>query len=204
MLIGDRSGFDDATYQTFIDSGLVHIVAVSGGNLVMIMVFLGLILIRVPLRIRTVIMAGAIISYALIVGMDSSIFRAVIMALLTMGALLSGRIANIRRLMAIAALLMLWRNPYFLRQDIGFIFSFAALIGIILIRPRIAKSTTQTRRLVWRQRLPHLVWADYILPTLGASLAVMPFLLLFTDSRNILSLLANLLVLPIVPLVMIG
>lgn len=149
-------------------------------------------------------MAGAVIAYALVVGMDSSIFRAVIMALLTMGALLVGRIAHIRRLMAIAALLMLWRNPYFLRQDIGFIFSFAALIGIVLIRPWIAKSSGKTRHLVRRQRIPHLVWAGYVLPTVGASLAVMPFLLLFTESRNILSLLANILVLPLVPLVMIG
>ncbi len=204
MLIGDRSGFNDEAYQNFITSGLVHIVAVSGGNLMMITVFLGLVLFRLPLRIRTVVLGIAIIGYAFVVGMDSSIFRAVIMAVLMMTALLAGRQTNIWRLMGIASLLMLRRNPYFLLHDIGFLFSFVALIGIVLIRPRIIQNHTQTRNFALRHRIPHLVRRDYILPTSAATIAIMPFLLLFTGSRNPLSLLANLLVLPIVPLVMIG
>ena len=40
MLIGDRSQIPASEYQSFIDSGLVHLVAVSGGNILMIVVFL--------------------------------------------------------------------------------------------------------------------------------------------------------------------
>ncbi|MBU0627382.1 ComEC/Rec2 family competence protein [Patescibacteria group bacterium] len=40
MLIGDRSEIPPDDYQTFVDSGLVHLIAVSGGNIIMIVVFL--------------------------------------------------------------------------------------------------------------------------------------------------------------------
>jgi competence protein ComEC len=202
MIIGDRSQFQDDTYDGFISSGLVHLIAVSGGNLVMIIVFLSAILFRVPLYIRTVIIMGAIISYALIVGADSSIIRAVIMALLIMTALLAGRTTDIRRLMMIASLLMLRRNPYYLRHDIGFVFSYMALIGIILT----TQWSARRARLhpMTAHRLIHRPVSHYIIPTIGASLGVMPALLFFTGSFSILSLLGNIIVLPVVPLVMIG
>lgn len=52
MMIGDRSGLEDQEYQDFITSGMVHIIAVSGGNLVMIIIFLGGVLFWLPFYLR--------------------------------------------------------------------------------------------------------------------------------------------------------
>lgn len=44
MIIGDKSQIPESEYQYFIDSGLVHLIAVSGGNILMIVVFLQFVL----------------------------------------------------------------------------------------------------------------------------------------------------------------
>ncbi len=66
MLIGDRYQIPQEEYKTFQSSGLVHIIAVSGGNIMIIVIFLGFILFWVPFYLRKFIIAGMIILYALI------------------------------------------------------------------------------------------------------------------------------------------
>jgi len=43
--------------------------------------------------------------------------------------------------MAYALILMLYRNPYLLIADIGFVFSFAALAGIVVVSPWIKRKS---------------------------------------------------------------
>ena len=52
MTIGDRSLINPERYDQFIDSGLVHLIAVSGGNIAIIVLFVGLLLFWVPFYIR--------------------------------------------------------------------------------------------------------------------------------------------------------
>lgn len=132
MTIGDRSMIDAERYQQFMDSGLVHLIAVSGGNIAIVVLFAGLLLFRVPFYIRQVILMACIVFYALIVGDDSSILRATVMGLLTILALFPGRQISIWRSMAYAWIGMLCRNPYYLVYDLGFLLSFAALAGIVM------------------------------------------------------------------------
>ncbi len=151
MLIGDRYQIPQESYKTFQSSGLVHIIAVSGGNIMIIVIFLGFILFWVPFYLRKFIIAGMIILYALICGMDSSIVRATIMGLLGILAIFAGREISIYRAMKLAFLLMLLYNPYFLVYDIGFMLSFSAIIGILIFDRRFPleyeKATTRIQRL---------------------------------------------------------
>lgn len=105
-------------YQEFIDSGLVHIVAVSGGNIVMVVAAAMLILWWLPRYARTYAMMVIIILYAVLVGPDSSIIRASIMGLIAYMALIQGRPVPVWRSLCYAAMLMLAWNPYFLLVDI--------------------------------------------------------------------------------------
>jgi len=131
MLIGDRSQIPESEYQSFIDSGLVHLVAVSGGNILMIVVFLQCVLFFLPFYVRLGVILLTIVGYGFICGLDSSVFRAVLMGGMSMVALFRGREVDIWRLMSISALLMLIINPYFLVYDTGFLLSYSALIGIV-------------------------------------------------------------------------
>ena len=118
MLIGDRSLFHKTDYQSFLDSGLVHLVAVSGGNIAIMVALASLLLFWVPFTLRTVVLMIVVVGYAYLVGSDSSVIRATIMALLTLAALLPGRQISIWRLLAYAWLGMLMWNPYYLFYDL--------------------------------------------------------------------------------------
>lgn len=131
MLIGDRSLFLKEDYQTFIDGGLVHLVAVSGGNIALIVALFGALLFFVPFRIRVCIVIAIVIVYAYLVGVDSSVLRATVMATLTLLALLPGRPLSIWRMLAYARIALLLFNPYYLFYDLGFLLSFGAVVGIL-------------------------------------------------------------------------
>lgn len=133
MLIGDKSQLETGAYQNFVNSGIVHIIAVSGGNLVMIVVFLSAVLFWVPFYIRNGLIILGVIAFALLCGGDSSVLRALIMAVLSLLAVFRGREIKIWRLLKYAFVLMLCYNPFFLIYDLGFLLSFGAVIGIVLI-----------------------------------------------------------------------
>lgn len=210
MFVWDKSGFSETQYQTLIQSGLVHLVAVSGGNIVMLVTFLTFILFFVPFYPRLVILLLAVLGYGILCGMDSSVLRAVIMWTLSLVALLLGRPNLIRRALAISFIAMILYNPYFLIYDVWFSLSFWAVLGIVLFeestraqispedehKPKLSKSR-------FHKALDYL-WKSYIKPSVWATLWVLPVLLFYMDSINLASIVWNLLVLPVVPLVMFG
>ena len=87
MLIGDKSSFSKDLYQTTIDAGTVHLVAVSGGNIALLVAFLSFLLFWIPFYVRLRIIGISIIGYGVLCGMDSSVVRAVIMGILSLAAL---------------------------------------------------------------------------------------------------------------------
>ena len=97
----------------------------------MIVVFLQCILLFIPFYPRLGLILLTIIAYSLMCGLDSSVFRAMLMGGMSMVALFRGREINIWRLLSISALVMLIINPYFLAYDTGFLLSYGALIGIV-------------------------------------------------------------------------
>jgi competence protein ComEC len=87
MLIGDRSHIPNQEYQSFVSSGLVHIIAVSGGNILMIVVFLSAVLFFLPFYLRIAIILLTVLVYSAICGIDSSVIRATLMGGLSLLAL---------------------------------------------------------------------------------------------------------------------
>ena len=228
MLVWDKSQIPPDEYDWFIDSWLVHIIAVSWWNIIMIVVFLGAVLFFLPFYVRNAVILATIILYAMICGMDSSVFRATIMWWLWMLALFRWREVNIRRAMSIAFITMLIINPYFLAYDVWFLLSFSAIIGIVYFGKWIdglsLQRTKQPNRLnkktdchtitppqSWRGRLFCSQWQklftkvskEYITPTIWATLWVLPIMLFFMWKTNLTWILANFIVVPIVAIVMI-
>ncbi len=203
MLIGDKSVFSKEDYQLFIDSWLVHLVAVSGGNIVMIVTFLMFILFFVPFYPRLVIILFVVIGYGIICGMDSSVLRAVIMGAMSLIALLWWRRTSTRRLLGIAYISMLCYNPYFLVYDVGFLLSFGAVIGIMLSDLSKEKETS-TKPSSFIAKIGQKIRKEYLKPTLGATLWISPLMIFFMGKINLIWILGNLFVLPLVPIIMIG
>ncbi len=228
MLIGERSLFHNDEYQSFIDSWLVHLVAVSGGNIAIVVALASLLLFRVPFYARIVLLIVVVLWYSYLVGTDSSVVRATIMAVLTLVVLFPGRQISIWRLLSYAWCLMLLWNPYYIFYDLWFLLSFGALVGIIWadkvvfqkLKGKISwqiddyglprRSSSQWHIKVWEiNKFSSSWWKEQvwkairivILPSIGAMIGVLPILIRNTGQINILSPLFNMIVVPFVPFI---
>ena len=214
MTIGDTSMMSKERQQQFINSSLIHIVAVSGGNIAIVLMILWLLLRRMPFYLRQAILIGGVVMYAVFVGDDSSIIRATTMAVLTLLAISSGRLVSIWRLLAYARTGMLLRNPYILMHDLGFVLSFCAVAGIlwaedtmkIMKKEKTATVHTNTKKRI-ADRL-HRVWSiilvTSIVPSIGAAIGVTPILLWSTGTINLVGVVANIVIAAMIPPLTIG
>jgi predicted membrane metal-binding protein len=105
--------------------------------------------------------------------------------------------------------LMLLYNPYFLPYDLGFLLSFWAFIGIVIFNEILDKFRIKYEKFYDKLRKNFVGRAlyksfrEYILPTIWATVWVLPILLLFVGKINLLWMLANFLVVFLVPVVSI-
>ncbi len=112
--------------------------------------------------------------------------------------------------MAYAFFLMLLYNPFFLSYDLGFLLSFAALVGIVLFsqmwdaRKNVEKSSKTLPQNNKLQQALNKRSKEYLLPTVGATLGTLPILIFFIGTSNFSGVLANVLIVPLVPLITIG
>ena len=225
LLIGDKSLIPTEQYTRFVDSGLVHIIAVSGGNIAMVVILLSFLLKRVPLYVRNGLIILMIILYAMICGGDSSVVRAAIMGCLTLIALFRGREVSIRRAMKYAFLAILIFNPFSLVYDVGLLLSFSAIVGIVLFqkitedsggrrdasltRPNnISTSRPNDTNKKQTKKSPLSaflkgVWKEYLTPTIGASLGTAPVLMFFMNGVNLVGILLNVIIVPLIPIITI-
>lgn len=140
LLIGYRAELDREILQAYSDTGLVHIIAISGMHLGMIYglcMFLFAWMDRLSLKwLKTIIILLIIWGFTLITGAGPSITRAAVMfSCLLLGNMLQQKTEPINNLAA-AALLLLLYDPNML-YDVGFQLSFAAVLSIMIFYPLI-------------------------------------------------------------------
>jgi len=193
MLLGGKQGLGDALVDAFTVAGLVHIVVLSGYNIMIIAEAVMRVLGSLPRRLAFSAAATAIAAFVLAAGAGSAALRAGVMAVLALAARATGRTYDVFRALGFAVVLMLMWNPLLLAFDPGFQLSIAATIGLILGAPIVEKRLTVVRSEFMREILS---------ATIAAQIFVLPLLLYQTGSLSMVSLFANALVLPFVPLAM--
>jgi competence protein ComEC len=140
VVLGEDQGLSDVLRQRFRASGLYHLLAVSGGNVMIVVAgALGLaFLLGVPALAARLAALLAIAAYVLAVGPQPSVIRAGIAGALGSLAWLSGRQQDARHALLLAAVALLAWSPYN-ALDPGFQLSFAAVLAIFFVAPRIAR-----------------------------------------------------------------
>jgi competence protein ComEC len=139
VLLGDDGGLSAGLRDDFRASGLYHVLAVSGQNVAIVAaVALGLCwLLGAPRAAGHVLALAANGAYVLAVGAQPSVVRAGIAGALASLAFLSGTLRDRWHALALGALVLLAWNPWNL-LDAGFELSFAAVLSIFVLAPRIA------------------------------------------------------------------
>ena len=197
LLLGVKSSLGEEIEEAFRTTGIIHIVVLSGANIMLIVIFLMYILaFVVSVRIRACIGIGSIILFALMVGFSATVVRASMMAMLIMLALLLGKQYAIMRALFCAGIFMLLFNPLLLVYDIGFQLSFLATLGLVAIAPQFEH---------WMERVSSAFnLKEYFLATLSTQLAILPLLLYQIGQFSVVAIFVNMAVLPMVPIAMLA
>jgi len=148
-----------------------------------------------PLRGRIVFGLIGITLFALLVGLSATVVRASIMAGLLLVGKLLGRTHDVLRALLFAAMIMVLVNPYILLYDIGFQLSFMATLGLVLVLPQF-ESTLATNS-------TQLKFRDLLFATVVTQIFVLPLLMYHIGEVSLVSVLVNMLVLPMVPVAML-
>ena len=184
--------FSDALKTT----GTTHLIVASGYN---ISILVGLVMKLtgyLSKRNSIILSLGLIACYVLISGLDPSIIRASLMSGLAITASLMGRQKVAWHALCSAAILMLIWNPLWL-FDVGFQLSFAATAGILAFQPLIY---SQCSKIDWLGGGAK----EAISTTMAAQLTVVPIIATTFSKISIISLLTNLLVSWVTPIIMFG
>lgn len=211
ILLGVESGIPEDVEKAFRDTGTSHVIAISGFNITIIAGLLAAIFGRMIGHGRRGARWGAlsaligIILYAIMVGGDAAVVRAAIMGGLTLLALQLGRRQDGINSLALVAAIMALFSPYVL-WDVGFQLSFAATLGLVLLAGPMTESfiNVVSRRIpVETARRVSGPFGEYILFTIAASIFTLPVILYHFQRLSLVSLIANPLILPVQPPVMI-
>lgn len=204
FVLGQDDLIDPLTRERFKRSGLAHLLAVSGQNVMLLAVLVGgvLIVVGTGLRTRLAVIVAVIVIYVPVAGAGPSIQRAGVMGVAAIVALLAARRSDRIYLPLLAAAATLLLDPR-VGADVGWQLSFAAVIGISLwaasLRDLFDAGAADRSRLGRWLRRPLAEGAGL---TIAATIATAPLLAHHFEQISVASLLANLLVLPAVAPVM--
>ena len=215
MMLGTREDMDEALYRDFSVTGTLHIIAVSGTH-VAIMGMLLLVVLRscgVSQPYWFFWLAPLLALYTLMTGLAPSAIRACLMAVLFWGAPFLQRRPDALTALAWSAVLILAWDPTQWR-DIGFLLSYAAVLGLLLVYPPLAahirnwlsadpwQVQEEERRRRWpRQVARHLILLA--LTSVGVCLVTDPLTAHYFNLISPVALLANLAVVPAAGLMMV-
>jgi competence protein ComEC len=192
VVLGDEQSLSEDLRQRFRASGLYHLLAVSGQNVVLVAGgALALAwLLGLPRWLGQIGGLAAIAGYVLAVGAQPSVIRAGVSGALVSFAWLAARPVDGWHFCLLGALVLLGWNPYTL-LDPGFQLSFAAVAAIFVLVPRLLKTFEG-------YPLPHALGGVVAVST-ACGIATAPILWLQFHALPLLTVPANALAAPAVP-----
>ena len=195
MILGNDFMMSKELKADLSKSGLSHVIAISGSHIVLFSAMIFWLLIVLGFWRKQALVVSIIFTffYVFLVGMIASALRAgIMMALLFLAEIFDRKAFNLKTLV-IAGFFMLLFNPLLLKYDLGFQLSFLAVGGIILMGP------------VFNHLLSFIKWKylrEIIAVTLSAQIFTLPILISSFGYFSIISIITNIIVLPVTPLLM--
>ena len=191
LFLADRGEINYETKDQFINAGVVHVLAVSGlhvGYIIMILIF---VFGRFNLFVRSIITIIGLLSFMFLTGVPASVFRATVMAIAIILAVLTNRSTNLINSISIAALIILIFNPGEIYNP-GFQLSFAAVLAIGIVYPYMNEIIIQ-----WEIQSKILKYVLlFMAVSISAQIGTLPFTLLYFNKFSTIALLANFIVIP--------
>lgn len=206
ILLGDQSGIPPQVQEAFRLTGTSHIIVISGFNITIIAALFTFLFMRFFGMFRGALLSAiGIILYTLLVGANPAVVRAAILGLfMLLGHLIGRRQVGLNSLIFVAAIMALI-TPSVL-WDVSFQLSFAATLGIMLYAGLFIDGFTNfSSRFMSREKAEKVAGpvGEYLLVTIAALLTTLPLMVYYFNRISITSLIANPLILPAQPPIMI-
>lgn len=191
LVLSDSSNIDEEIEDNYRQTGLSHLLAISGLHIFLIIGFLDIIfkLLRMNYNFRFIIITVVLLFYSYILNFPASINRALLMYfLVTFFNIRKIKISNLS-VVLLSAILLLTIN-YKSLFDLGFQLSFGSVLGIILLKDKLFMNSKSK-----------------LISSLGTYLSVnigiFPILVIYFNNINIFSFISNLFITPLIMIVLI-
>ncbi len=201
LLLGQKNDIDATLKNQYSDAGAVHILAISGLHVGIILFFLLWVLKPIKKlrfgKIMVLIISLTILwGFAFLAGLSASVVRAVTMfSFVAIGLQITNRGYNIYNTLAISAFLLLLLKPSFL-FDVGFQLSYLAVLSIVTFQPYFSKTLRKPEHKIFGYL------HDIITVSFAAQIGVLPLSLYYFHQFPGLFFLTNLVVIPLVTVIL--
>ncbi len=194
-LLGQRRALPPELGDALKVAGLTHVVVASGYNLTILVRLARRLFEKISKYLAALSAGTMIVAFVLVTGLSPSMSRAGLVAGLSLLAWYYGRKFHPLVLLPFAAAVTLLINPSYGWNDLGWQLSFAAFGGVMLVAPL-------AQRYFFGEKEPGTV-RQILGETISAQVATLPILVLAFGQFSNVAIIANLLVLPLVPLAML-
>lgn len=188
LLIGIMFGSKRVFIKDFNDalngSGVSHVIAASGYNVALVAQSIDVLMRKRVGRFSIFIKILCIWSFSIFSGLSSSLVRASTMSSISLFANLLGRESSKGAALILCVTVLILINPFII-HDVGFLFSFASVVGLIFF-PRCFEN------------IKSKYFKDSVLPTLTCILFTLPISVIFFGKVSVISIISNIIVLPII------
>lgn len=199
LLLGQRQDISEDIYNSYIRAGTIHILAVSGLHVGIVLMLLNFWLrpieyFRNGKVIKVVIILLILWGFAIVAGLSASVTRAVAMFSIVAIAMHWKRPTNVYNTLGISMFLLLLFKPMFL-FDVGFQLSYLAVLSIVLIQPILYK--------LWKPTLKPIdfMWNIFTV-TIAAQVGVLPISLYYFHQFPSLFFVSNLAIIPFLGIIL--
>lgn len=194
-LLGQKSALPSDLVDALKIAGLTHIVVASGYNLTILVRIGRRLFAKISKYLAMLTSSGLIMGFVAMTGLSPSMTRAGLVAGLALWAWYYGRKFHPVTLLAIAASVTVLVNPSYVWGDLGWLLSFAAFAGVMIIAP------IATAYFFGEENVPFI--GQLLIETISAQIATLPIMIIAFQQLSIIAPVANLLILPIIPLIML-
>lgn len=196
FLIGLQALLPETLLSELRRTGLTHIVAVSGYNLTVLVRLTRRTFAKQSKFFATIFAFVLIAFFMMVTGLAPSIFRASVVAVVSLWSWYYGRSARPMMLLGLSGVFTAMLSPILLWSDLGWWLSFLAFFGVLVVGP------TFSLRFFHKPPSELPFFGQIILETSSAQLMTLPLTVHTFGQLSVVSLLANMIVLPVIPIAM--
>ncbi len=198
LFIAERSDIPEEVKNNFVNSGVIHVLAVSGLHTGYIVLILLALFGRLKLKIKIILVSIGLFVFAHIANLSPSVIRASLMSVIVLLNLMIERKTFLLNSISIAGLIILIIHPLDILNP-SFQLSFSAVLSIALIYPFLNEYFKKLNLTGLKKSL-----LDLVLISIAVSIGTFPFVASYYQKFSIVSLLANLIVIPLTGFILGG